>query len=184
MAEVQELAGLLRSRQIEQIVRVEEPKSNDWTEIVLEAYTSARPQEAFEAAVRVYRERNPAATLDNSRTNREHIIPAGRRRHVRAHQLAWFCHRRLGRRYHGPFDHSVQPLAYCRCPAGPGSAASFGPGIRAKRVTLRRSVATICSAVAAPMPTAVAAPAPPLDPPGVTDGSRGLRVRPCRALSV
>ena len=35
-----------------------------------------------------------------------------------------------------------------------------------------------------PMPVAMAAPAPPLEPPGVTEGSRGLSVRPCRALSV
>src|ERR1700716_2279909 len=36
----------------------------------------------------------------------------------------------------------------------------------------------------APMPVAVAAPAPPLEPPGVTAGSRGFNVRPCSALSV
>ena len=36
----------------------------------------------------------------------------------------------------------------------------------------------------APMPVAVAAPAPPLEPPGVTEGSRGFSVRPCSALSV
>src|SRR5580704_12787153 len=36
----------------------------------------------------------------------------------------------------------------------------------------------------APIPVAVAAPAPPLEPPGVTEGSRGLSVRPCSALSV
>jgi len=64
MAEAQELAGLLRSRQIEQIARAKDPKSNDCTEIVLEAYTSTRLQDAFEAAVRVYRERNPGTTLN------------------------------------------------------------------------------------------------------------------------
>jgi hypothetical protein len=74
MAEAQELAGLLRSRQIEQIVCAEEPKSSDCTEIVLEAYTSARPQDAFEAAVRVYRERNPAATLNAARRAVAEII--------------------------------------------------------------------------------------------------------------
>ncbi len=36
----------------------------------------------------------------------------------------------------------------------------------------------------APMPVATEAPAPPLEPPGVTVGSRGLSVRPCRALSL
>ena len=34
-----------------------------------------------------------------------------------------------------------------------------------------------------PMPLATAAPAPPLDPPGVIAASRGLSVRPCSALS-
>ena len=35
-----------------------------------------------------------------------------------------------------------------------------------------------------PIPVAVAAPAPPLEPPGVTAGSSGFSVRPCRALSL
>src|SRR5271166_3023993 len=34
-----------------------------------------------------------------------------------------------------------------------------------------------------PMPVAMAAPAPPLEPPGETHGSRGFSVRPCSALS-
>ena len=34
-----------------------------------------------------------------------------------------------------------------------------------------------------PMPVAMAAPAPPLEPPGETLGSRGFSVRPCSALS-
>ena len=34
------------------------------------------------------------------------------------------------------------------------------------------------------MPEATAAAAPPLDPPGVRPASHGLRVRPCRSLSV
>jgi hypothetical protein len=34
-----------------------------------------------------------------------------------------------------------------------------------------------------PMPLATAAPAPPLEPPGVIAASRGLSVRPCSALS-
>ena len=34
------------------------------------------------------------------------------------------------------------------------------------------------------MPTAVAAPAPPLEPPGESFGSHGLRVMPCRSLPV
>ena len=74
MAEPQEPAGLLRSREIEQIVRVQEPKNNDCTEIVLEVYSSARPQDAFEAAVRVYRERNPGATLNAARRAVAEII--------------------------------------------------------------------------------------------------------------
>lgn len=36
----------------------------------------------------------------------------------------------------------------------------------------------------APIPAATAAPAPPLDPPGVTAGSHGLSVRPCRSFFV
>jgi hypothetical protein len=36
----------------------------------------------------------------------------------------------------------------------------------------------------APMPAATAAAAPPEEPPGVTDGSRGLRVWPCSPLRV
>ncbi|MNS95586.1 hypothetical protein D3C72_1298530 [compost metagenome] len=36
----------------------------------------------------------------------------------------------------------------------------------------------------APMPTATAAAAPPLEPPGVTSASYGFSVRPCAALSV
>ena len=74
MAEAQALAGLLRSRKIEQMVRAEEPKNNDCAEIVLQTYALARPQEAFEAAVRVYCERNPGATMHAARRAVAEII--------------------------------------------------------------------------------------------------------------
>jgi hypothetical protein len=74
MAEAQEPAGLLRSREIEQMVRAEELKNNDGAEIVLQAYTLARPQDAFEAAVRVYCDRNPGATMNAARRAVAEII--------------------------------------------------------------------------------------------------------------
>jgi hypothetical protein len=67
MAAMEELASLRGSRKIEQIVPAQEPRDHDCAAVILEVYTLARPQDAFEAAVRVYRERNSGATLSAAR---------------------------------------------------------------------------------------------------------------------
>lgn len=74
MAGAQQPASHSRSRGDEQIVPAEEPTGKDSAAAVLQAYTSAAPQDAFEAAVRVYRERNPNAQMSAARRAVAEII--------------------------------------------------------------------------------------------------------------
>jgi hypothetical protein len=62
------------NRDIAPIIPVPEPTDNDCAEIVLNAYTSARPQDAFEEAVRTYRQRNPEVSTDAARRAVAEII--------------------------------------------------------------------------------------------------------------
>jgi hypothetical protein len=66
MAETQQAANLHLAQGIEQIAPAQGPK-DECAEVVLDVYTSARPPDAFEAAVRAYRERNPNVPTETAR---------------------------------------------------------------------------------------------------------------------
>jgi hypothetical protein len=71
---MQDSAYARLSREAEPIVLAAEPTDYDCAEVVLGVYTSARSQDAFEAAVRSYRERNPDASIDGARRAAAKII--------------------------------------------------------------------------------------------------------------
>jgi hypothetical protein len=87
VADMQDCAHSRLRREAKPSAPAGETTDNDCAEVVADVYNSARPQDAFDAAVRTYRERNPDVPMGGENHLRQVVAPAPAQ--IKRSRAAW-----------------------------------------------------------------------------------------------